>query len=211
MRLIDLTGQTFGRLTVTVYAGKSKWHCLCSCGNTASVNGHYLTTGYTRSCGCLRNEKTAERSINHGHERNGQASPELMVFRNMHSRCYNPTTESYALYGARGIKVCDRWGSFQHFLDDMGPRPSPRHSIDRINNDGDYEPGNCRWATNKEQANNTRHNRLLTLDGCTMSMQQWADKIGINRRRIAKRLAKGWTVEDALRRPTHCPRRCDNN
>ena len=104
-------------------------------------------------------------------------------------------------YGARGIKVCDRWLDFRNFIDDMGKAPSPKHSIDRIDVNGDYEPNNCRWATPKEQNNNKTNNKLLTYDGKTMNLTQWSERLGIDRMLVGNRLRRGWSVEKALTSP----------
>jgi hypothetical protein len=115
-------------------------------------------------------------------------------------RCENPNNPGYKTYGARGIRVCHRWHSFENFFADMGPRPSPRHSIDRIDNDGDYEPGNCRWATPAEQARNRRTNRMIEFGGRTMCISDWAAEIGISCGSLMRRLDL-WGVERALTTP----------
>ncbi len=116
----------------------------------------------------------------------------------MLTRCENPRCEAYPRYGGRGIEVCKRWQTFENFLADMGPRPSADHSIDRIENDGNYEPGNCRWATDAEQNQNTRSNRLLTYAGRTQPLSVWAREFGIRRETVRERLKAGWDVERAL-------------
>lgn len=126
--------------------------------------------------------------------------PEYRVWRGMLARCYVASSDSYQLYGARGIVVCDRWHSFENFLADMAPRPSGM-SIDRIDNNGNYEPGNCRWVTPAQQSRNQRTNRILTLNGESMTQQDWAVRIGINAQTIQKRLKLGWSVEKALTTP----------
>jgi hypothetical protein len=110
----------------------------------------------------------------------------------MHTRCRNENAANYRLYGARGISVCERWGQFEAFLSDMGPKPSARHQIDRIDNSGNYEPGNCRWATPVEQANNTRANHLLTIDGQTMTIVEWAREANILPVTLRRRIKDGW-------------------
>lgn len=153
---IDLTGRRFSRLTAIRVAGRDstgrfEYLCRCDCGQEKTVRGSNLTSGHVKSCGCLLRE--ADQGITHGLSH----APEYIVWLSMKRRCSNPKNESFKYYGGRGIKVCDRWlHSFENFLDDMGSRPSPEHSIDRINVDGDYEPSNCRWATLSEQARNKR-------------------------------------------------------
>lgn len=154
----DLAGQKFGRLTALDRAlGErgSRWRCQCDCGETSVVRGILLLNGNTRSCGCLSKESSAavcRSRATHG----GRDTPEYGVWWSMRQRCDNPANKAFANYGGRGIRVCERWQSFENFRADMGMRPSDELSIDRIDNDGNYEPGNCRWATAKEQRANQR-------------------------------------------------------
>lgn len=157
-----LEGSRFGRLTVERFAGirkkRSYWAVRCECGNAGLATAITLNGGHTRSCGCLLSETNAARNIaNATHGENGHNSPEYRSWTAMKSRCNNPNATKYELWGGRGIEVCARWdASFEAFLEDMGRRPSPRHSLDRINSNGNYEPGNCRWATPEEQNRNRR-------------------------------------------------------
>lgn len=163
--LKNLKGKVFGRLTVIELSKKSKpgkiyWECLCQCGNIKSISSNSLLSGNTKSCGCLRKEIVSSSKSTH----KKSYSPEYNCYHHMLKRCYNKNNNVYQYYGARGIKVCDRWlESFENFYEDMGDRPSPNHSLDRINNDGNYEPSNCKWSTQSEQVINSR--RILSKSG----------------------------------------------
>lgn len=144
-----------------------------------------------------RGQKTRG-NYRHGGTTQTTKSPEYITWSAMRNRCKNPRNERYFRYGGRGISVCDRWGDFAVFLADMGPRPSLDHTIDRIDNDGNYEPCNCRWMTRREQNSNQRHTRRLTAFGRTQSMSAWAREIGITRESLRDRIAKGMPIEDAI-------------
>ena len=129
-------------------------------------------------------------------------TPEYRCWQSIRDRCYNPNNRDYAMYGGRGIAVCKRWReSSAAFLADMGPKPSPEHSIDRIDNDGDYSPENCRWATPAEQARNRKSSRLLTHNGETMTVAEWAERLAIKPGTLSMRLSYGWSVEKAVTTP----------
>jgi hypothetical protein len=163
----DLTGANFGRLTVISYRGKNRngksvWLCHCSCGNATSAEISQLNAGKVTSCGCLARDlaksRTAKVMKSHGHSAKGIRSPEYNAWRHMNQRCSNPDYKQWKDYGGRGISVCPEWReSFEAFLDDVGPRPSPELTLDRIQNDGNYEPGNVRWADRTIQSQNRRN------------------------------------------------------
>jgi len=204
MHVFDISGQTFGRWTVTARAvskpGKqARWHCKCSCGNGGEVGGAQLRSGWSKSCGCLKREQTISRFTTHGHATHG-ITPTYHTWAGMRARCSNPKNHKFERYGGRGISVCLAWTTFAGFLADMGEKP-PGTSLERIDNNGNYCPENCRWATPTDQARNKRNNRLLTFRGESRPLAEWADRVGIKSRTIWDRLATGWRVEDALTIP----------
>lgn len=203
----DLRGKRFGRLNVVSYAGRKKhngcWNVVCECGTEKCVRADHLIEGATVSCGCRRDENAGYSRRTHGMTN----SSEYKVWEAMIARCRNPNNKSFEDYGKRGIDVCDRWrNSFTCFIADMGMRPSSAHSIDRIDNNGNYDPSNCQWATRTQQARNTRRNRMLTLNGVTKCMSEWSLEVGICVGTIFSRLKKGWGVVDALTYPINGPR-----
>jgi len=206
-KIIDRIGQKFNRLTVISRAPNKPnrrgtiWNCVCECGNSVTVQLNNLTSGNTKSCGCWNNEVRTKRLTKHGL----YGTPEYLTYHAMKARCLNQNEKCFKHYGGRGITICDSWlESFDNFLNDMGNRPSLNHSIDRIDNDGDYTPKNCRWVVVKVQANNKRNNRLLTANGKTQTLQQWAEEVGIHDRTIRDRLVRGWSEEKAINTPVTC-------
>lgn len=204
MKLEDLTGKRFGRLVVLARDGvrgkKATWKCQCDCGNTHVVMVTGLKNGHTKSCGCLKIESDAIGS----RYRHGQSnSPEYKVWAGMKDRCLNQNATFFSFYGGRGIKVCERWMTFENFRADMGPRPSLQHSIERKDNDGNYEPDNCKWATPLEQSNNTSRNVFITIGETTLTLSQWCRETGVDPDLASQRIIRDrWAPEDAVTTPS---------
>lgn len=199
--LIDITGQRFGRLVVLCRipsdstAGgtvRTRWKVLCDCGNLIETRGHNLRSGDTKSCGCLIQDVLAERNHKHGH----CSTRTYRIWLNMKQRCNNPANKNWADYGGRGIRICERWRDFSAFFLDMGEAPA-WGSIDRINNDGGYEPGNCRWATQRQQCQNTRRNRFIEFNGEIKPLSEWARDLGVHIATLHYRV-NHWALERAL-------------
>lgn len=197
---IDLVGKRFGYLSVIafshIYNSHSYWLCVCDCGGYAVARGSHLKSGNVTSCGCRM-----------GHITHGESGTRLYaIWNNMRERCRNPKTREYPRYGGRGIKVCDEWmNDFQAFYDwamangydETAPRG--QCTLDRIDNDGNYRPENCRWATAKVQANNTRRTRFIEFNGERHSVSEWARRLGMNQSTLSMRINKyGWSAEKAL-------------
>lgn len=196
---IDLTDKVFGRLTVLERDRSAKytvamWRCKCQCGELTTVASNKLRTGKTRSCGCLALEINKTRLTTHG-KRHTRV---YRVWMGMIQRCVNSKEISYKRYGARGITVCDRWMKFEAFFADMGEPPTNEHSLDRIDGSKGYCPDNCRWTDCKTQARNMKTNRLLTFDGRTQCVAEWAEELGIKPKTLYNRLHMGWSVEKTL-------------
>lgn len=193
-KLIDLTGQKFGRLTALDFVGKrgsqSVWLCRCDCGKELMVAGQSLRRGVSTSCGCRRVEVSRQTFKTHG-----MAKSRLnVVWSGMKARCYNPNHEMFHRYGGRGIQVCERWHLFENFYADMAPSYRDGLSIDRIDNDGNYEAGNCRWATPSEQGLNKQHPKIQTPMG-EMTIREASELSGINLKTLRHRVWRGWPAE----------------
>lgn len=213
--VVSMIGNQYGRLTVIAFAGwryfpsgarNPEIYCACSCGNSIKADCSNVRSGHTTSCGCAssRHKRT---QLRHGHMVGKKPSHEYRVWRDMNNRCNRPTTKAYHSYGGRGIAVCERWmegiqGAFDRFLSDMGLAPSASHSIDRKDVNGNYEPGNCRWATRYEQVRNTRRNRWITAFGRTQIMADWARELGVHPMTIYNWVVRrGLTLEDMVANP----------
>lgn len=205
--LVDLTGLRFGSLVAIEKSERRSnrgdrpyWTCRCDCGVVKDVDRRALRSGDTKTCGHGLNGRMRIKSVRHG--LSVAYRKEAKVWKHMIQRCTNPNYIRWKNYGGRGIRICDRWReSFEAFFADMGVRPSPSHSIDRIDNDGDYCPENCRWATPKEQANNKRSTRFLEYDGQSRRFSEWSKITGISIRVLHGRLRRGWTAHETLTTP----------
>lgn len=193
-------GDKYNMLTVLEKLPPDKYgirvKCLCDCGKTMSVHANAIKNGNTKSCGCYRTKKL-KMPRSHGHCVNG-VSGEYKAYFNMINRCYDVKNKQYKDYGQRGITVCQNWlNSFNHFIQDMGKKPTPKHSIDRIDNEGNYEPSNCQWATDKAQRRNKRNNVWVEYNGNTKIMSDWAIELGTNYVNLRKHIKRGKTFEQA--------------
>ena len=205
-KLIDLTGMKFNRLTVVSRAenakgGITRWNCICECGNTVVVRGHNLKNGSVKSCGCYKPKRGK-------HQMTGTRL--YRIWRAMRSRCYLETNPRYKDYGGRGICVFSEWNNdFQSFYNwSISNGYGENLTIDRIDNDGNYEPSNCRWISYSEQDNNKRSCLKLTYNGKTQNLRQWCDELGLDYKRMHNRIHKnGWSVERAFTTPCNVNKR----
>lgn len=202
----DLEGRTFGRLIVLgfagIHSGDTFWYCQCVCGNIARINASGLANQTTQSCGCLGQERRVKAvSVAGGLSRSSRT---YKIWAHMRHRCHYPKDINYQNYGGRGITVCPQWrASFNAFLADIGHPPTDKHSIDRIDNSKGYEPENCRWATRKEQANNTRRCRFITFADLTLTIKQWTELLGVSYTTVVARLNRGRSFVDAVTAPRY--------
>lgn len=193
MRKDDLVGMVFNGWTVMSRSHKrSSWECVCECGVKKSVYGPDLKSGHSKSCGCKRNDLISAKNKTHGLT----GTPEYITWASIIARCTNKKNNRYSIYGGRGIKICSKWRQdFEAFLSDVGKKPSPLHSIDRIDVNGNYEPQNVRWATTEEQSRNKRNTVQVVYKGKKMSLSEFAQHIGMNFQRVNQRWQRGWSTE----------------
>lgn len=201
-RFRNLLDQRFGRLVAVAFEKKAKdgraiWRCKCDCGKETVVRVSDLTANKVVSCGCFHSEQTASMNATHGMT----GTRVYAIWATMIQRCTNPNDASYSRYGLRGITVCDHWLCFDNFYLDMGDPPDGM-SIERIKNHLGYSPGNCKWATAREQSRNTRRNRAIEFNGRAMCVTDWANEVGLSQQTLSRRLDDGWSVERALTTPT---------
>ena len=194
MKPANLVGQKFGRLTVVYRCGSKNahatWHCTCDCGGSTTSTTGNLRSGGATSCGCNKTK--------HGHTVNGVTTPTFKTWHSMIGRCLDTKHKNYFRYGGRGITVDNAWLSFSAFLSDMGVRPHDM-TLDRIDNDAGYHKGNCRWADMDTQANNEQSSRHVTVNGTTMTVTQWAKRMGVHAPNIYSHASrKGVTIEAAI-------------
>jgi len=205
-------GKRYGRLTVVEFShykelkkGTLKiYKCMCDCGKQCCISRTSLRVGNTKSCGCLQQDMASSSSTKHGLARK---CPEYTSWMQMKARCLNAKHKSWPWYGGRGITIANEWiDDFKLFFSYVGPKPSPKHSIDRINNNGNYEPGNVRWATSSAQNSNKRSNRIISFNGKSQTLSQWARDLGINQATLGERIdERGWSIDDALSHGPVCP------
>lgn len=202
-------GDVFGRWTILEVLPRRQLknrpaRCRCACGREATRSLSSIVTGLSQSCGCL----TDEMNTRHGASRAGHRTPEYEAWASMLKRCRNPKNSQYSNYGGRGITVCPEWSDFTRFLADVGPRPQQgrRHSLERINNELGYFAGNVKWATAAEQHRNKRSNVYLTAFGETLTISDWAERIGMSGFGLHHRITHGWPLERALTQPSLRPR-----
>ena len=191
-----MVGERFGQLVVVArhgsHGGSATWHAICDCGKHRVATGKHLRTGHVISCGCAKNDGRSFRS--HGSSKTAEYS----IWSQMRDRCSNADNKNWKHYGGRGITVCERWCRFENFIADMGPRPSPKHSIERGNNNGNYEPGNCRWIPKRLQPRNRRDSEFLEAFGQRELIVEWSEITGLSTMTIRTRLARGWPAERAV-------------
>lgn len=207
-KLIDLTGQRFGRLIVIErcgsHNGSALWRCKCDCGNEKTINGAQLRNGSTRSCGCLQHDIASANMTTHGATIGRNRSRLYGVWAGMLTRTRNSNATNYDYYGGRGIKVCDEWLDFKNFriwAESNGYDYNAKYgkcTLDRIDDDGDYCPENCRWVDQTAQANNQRSNVNITYNGETHNLKQWSEILCINYSTLKSKIHKGMTIDEII-------------
>lgn len=204
-KIIDIIGIKYHFLTVIRRVrripNRTEWLCKCDCGNEKIIDGVHLKSGHSKSCGCYQKKIASTANSRHGFTRYNKIPTEYRIWSNMKKRCTSNKHKYFYNYGGRGIKICERWSKFENFLNDMGERPSKDHSIDRIDNDGNYEPNNCRWSTRKEQARNRRNNINISYKGRTKILLDWCTELNMNYRLVKDRIKNGWSIKDAFEAP----------
>lgn len=218
-RFADLRGRKYGRLSpvelLAIRKSHPTWRCRCDCGKVTAVRSDHMKSGRQVSCGCHQAEirGNAQRTHGESHYPNGEnkQTAEYTAWMMMRARCNNPNAKRFDRYGGRGIRVCYRWetgegglGGYECFLADMGRKPSPKHSIDRYpDNDGNYEPGNCRWANYNQQARNRSDTVIVESDGESISLADACEELGVSYRRVRGRMDRGWSFQRAVSEPVH--------
>lgn len=195
----SIAGRRFGRLvairrTPNNKGRQTRWLCICDCGIETTVNRGGLTTGNTQSCGCLGRERSGDAQRVHGLI----GHPDYDLWAGMVARCNNKNHTAFRYYGGRGIKVCERWRNFGFFISDMGDRPSRAHSIDRIDTDRGYEPGNCKWELLSVNSRRQRKTKYFTIGDKTKSLREWCETTGIHHQTVRSRLQRGLPIESAI-------------
>lgn len=202
-KILDITGQRFGRLVAIKQvernsSNKIQWLCQCDCGKQVKVTTGHLRSGHTKSCGCYSRDRAKEANTTHG----GKHTRLYSIWSDVKKRCNNPSHAAYHRYGGRGIRICDEWkDDFQTFRDwAMSHGYRDNLTLDRKDNDGDYEPSNCRWVTMKEQCNNTSRTHYITVNGETRNILGWAEYLGITRYRIDSAYSRGENLEEYIKK-----------
>ena len=205
---VEHIGKKYGRLTVTrlyVEKRKTRAEATCDCGKKWNGVLGPLVRGKTKSCGCGVGESARARFTTHGatagSKQGSDVPKEYRTYIAMRRRCTDEKSKDYPFYGGKGVKVCDRWSTYEKFLADMGPAPDENSTLERLDSDGEYGPSNCVWADRKAQANNTNRNRMIDMNGKTQSMALWCDELGLNYYGVRTRIQKGWDPVRALTTP----------
>lgn len=202
MKQINIQNKKFGNLFVVSKANNigrfTAWNCLCDCGESVVVRTGGLTSGNTKSCGCLRKKVSETNFTKHGHKTNRKPSPEYTSWSLMRDRCNNKNNKNYYRYGGRGISVCEQWVDFNNFYKDMGNRPVGT-TLERIDSNKNYCPENCCWATRKQQSRNRDYCKTVIFEGKSEKLFELAERFGIDLQLVHQRLSRGWTVDRAIK------------